>query len=209
VNRRRGFTKNLAQAAPTGDREVTDSAGDEGPQQFVEMRRKLHQICTKVIFKLTPSAWMAQKKLVKSMVGVTGFEPATPTSRTKRSIKINKNRSLCSSAFWLPAKKGAVGLPPIPAMINMQSMINGGRMASMTIRDIDDRLKARLRIQAAQHGRSMEDEARDILRTALSTERTRRGNLVDSIRARIEPLGGVELEIAPREVMREPVNFDT
>ena len=82
-------------------------------------------------------------------------------------------------------------------------------MASMTIRDIDDRLKARLRVQAAQHGRSMEDEARDILRTALSTERTRMGNLVDSIRARIEPLGGVELEIAPREVMREPVNFDT
>lgn len=82
-------------------------------------------------------------------------------------------------------------------------------MASMTIRGIDDRLKARLRIQAAQHGRSMEDEARDILRTALSTERTRRGNLVDSIRARIEPLEGVELEIAPREVMREPVNFDT
>jgi plasmid stability protein len=82
-------------------------------------------------------------------------------------------------------------------------------MASMTIRGIDDRLKARLRVQAAQHGRSMEDEARDILRTALSTERSPRGTLVDSIRARIEPLGGVELEIAPREVMREPVNFDT
>jgi plasmid stability protein len=82
-------------------------------------------------------------------------------------------------------------------------------MASMTIRDIDDRLKARLRVQAAQHGRSMEDEARDILRTALSTERSWRGTLVESIRARIEPLGGVELEIAPREVMREPVNFDT
>lgn len=82
-------------------------------------------------------------------------------------------------------------------------------MASMTIRDIDDRLKARLRVQAAQHGRSMEDEARDILRTALSTGRSRRGTLVDSIRARIEPLGGVELEIAPREVMRDPVNFDT
>jgi plasmid stability protein len=88
-------------------------------------------------------------------------------------------------------------------------MINGGRMASMTIRDLDERLKARLRVQAAQHGRSMEDEARDILRTALSTERSRPGTLVDSIRARIEPLGGVELEIAPREAMREPVNFDT
>jgi len=82
-------------------------------------------------------------------------------------------------------------------------------MASMTIRGIDDRLKARLRVQAAQHGRSMEDEARDILRTALSTERSRTGNLVNSIRARIEPLGGVELEIAPREGMREPMNFDT
>jgi plasmid stability protein len=88
-------------------------------------------------------------------------------------------------------------------------MINGGRMASMTIRDLDERLKARLRVQAAQHGRSMEDEARDILRTALSTEPSRIGTLVDSIRARIEPLGGVELEIAPREAMREPVNFDT
>ena len=82
-------------------------------------------------------------------------------------------------------------------------------MASMTIRDLDDRLKARLRVQAAQHGRSMEDEARDILRTALSTERSRAGTLVDSIRARIEPLGGIDLKIAPREAMREPAKFDT
>lgn len=36
-------------------------------------------------------------------------------------------------------------------------------MATMTIRNIDDQPKARLRIQAATHGRSMEDEARDIL----------------------------------------------
>jgi plasmid stability protein len=63
-------------------------------------------------------------------------------------------------------------------------------MASITIRDIDERLKARLRVQAAHHGRSMEEEARDILRTALSTGRSRKGSLVDSIRARIEPLGG-------------------
>jgi plasmid stability protein len=82
-------------------------------------------------------------------------------------------------------------------------------MASMTIRDIDERLKARLRIQAAHHGRSMEEEARDILRTALSTGRSRKGSLVDSIRDRIEQLGGVELEIAPREAIREPVNLDT
>lgn len=81
-------------------------------------------------------------------------------------------------------------------------------MASMTIRNIDEKLKARLRVQAARHGRSMEDEARDILRAALSTEVARALTLVDSIRARIEPLGGVELEIAPREAMREPVNLE-
>jgi antitoxin FitA len=94
-------------------------------------------------------------------------------------------------------------------MLNMQSLIYGGSMASITIRDLDERLKARLRVQAAHHGRSMEEEARDILRTALAAGRSRRGSLVDSIRARIEPFGGVELEIAPREAIRELVNFDT
>jgi plasmid stability protein len=81
-------------------------------------------------------------------------------------------------------------------------------MASMTIRDIDEKLKSRLRIQAARHGRSMEDEARDILRSALSVEPTKSRGLVEAIRARVESLGGVELEIAPREPMREPVNLD-
>jgi plasmid stability protein len=81
-------------------------------------------------------------------------------------------------------------------------------MASMTIRDIDEKLKSRLRIQAARHGRSMEDEARDILRSALSREPTQSRGLFEAIRARIESLGGVELEIAPREPMREPVNFE-
>jgi plasmid stability protein len=81
-------------------------------------------------------------------------------------------------------------------------------MASMTIRNIDEALKARLRVQAAKHGRSMEDEARDILRTALSSGSARASSLVKSIRARIEPLGGVELEIAPRELMRNPLTFE-
>ena len=94
-------------------------------------------------------------------------------------------------------------------MLNMQSLMFGESMASITIRDIDERFKARLRVRAAHHGRSMEEEARDILRTALATGRSRRGSLVDSIRARIEPFGGAELEIAPREAIREPMNFDT
>jgi antitoxin FitA len=80
-------------------------------------------------------------------------------------------------------------------------------MASMTIRNIDDQLKARLRVRAAKHARSMEDEARDILRAALSVEPVRAQTLVESIRARIEPLGGIALELPAREAIREQVDL--
>lgn len=81
-------------------------------------------------------------------------------------------------------------------------------MATMTIRNIDDQLKAKLRLQAARRNRSMEEEARDILRAALSVEADGSTPLVALIRARIEPLGGIELEIPEREPMRDPVIFD-
>jgi antitoxin FitA len=77
-------------------------------------------------------------------------------------------------------------------------------VASITIRNLDDSLKSRLRIQAAVHGRSMEDEARDILRSALSREPKRKGSLAAAIRARFAPLGGVELPSVPRDAMRVP-----
>jgi len=93
-------------------------------------------------------------------------------------------------------------------MVKMKSLIKEvWAVASMTIRNLDDKLKARLRVQAAKHGRSMEDEARDILRAALSTASSR-VSLVKSIRRRVEPLGGAELQIAPRESIREPVNLE-
>ena len=77
-------------------------------------------------------------------------------------------------------------------------------MASITIPDLDDVLTSRLQTQAAVHGRSVEDEARDILHAALNREPPRKGGLVESIRAKIAPLGGVELPHIPREPMREP-----
>ena len=76
-------------------------------------------------------------------------------------------------------------------------------MASMTIRNLNDDLKQRLRIQAAEHDRSMEEEARAILHTALTPT-----NLAQAIHARFAPLGGVELDILPREPMREPPQLD-
>jgi plasmid stability protein len=77
-------------------------------------------------------------------------------------------------------------------------------MASLTIRNIDEQLKARLRIRAARRGRSMEAEVRSILRDAVTAEPSGPGNLAVAITRRFHSLGGVDLEIAPREPMREP-----
>jgi plasmid stability protein len=66
-------------------------------------------------------------------------------------------------------------------------------MSSITIRNLDDSVKRRLRLRAAERNRSMEEEARDILRCALAQEPEVRGNLADAIRQIIEPLGGVDL----------------
>lgn len=77
-------------------------------------------------------------------------------------------------------------------------------MASITIRQLGDDTKHRLRVRAAQHGRSMEEEAREILRGALASAAAVPLDLGTSIRTRMSALGGVELEIAPREPIREP-----
>ena len=80
-------------------------------------------------------------------------------------------------------------------------------MTSITIRNLDDGLKRKLRLRAAAHDRSMEEEARDILRCALAEEPAPTDNLADAIRRLIEPLGGVELPPFPRGAMREPPDF--
>lgn len=80
-------------------------------------------------------------------------------------------------------------------------------MATMTIRNLDDDLKARLRMRAARHGRSMEEEARGILRSALQAEPLSGRSLVSGIREMVAPYGGVELELPERVPMREPPDF--
>ena len=79
-------------------------------------------------------------------------------------------------------------------------------MASITIRNLDEKTKSRLRVRAAHRKRSMEDEARNILRAALAEEAAVPRNLADAIRRRFRPLGGVELRLPVRQPMREPPN---
>ena len=50
----------------------------------------------------------------------------------------------------------------------------------------------------------MEEEARNILRVALAEGPVTPLNLADAIRSRFHPLGGVELQLSPRQPMREP-----
>jgi plasmid stability protein len=80
-------------------------------------------------------------------------------------------------------------------------------MASLVIRNMEERLEARLRAQAADHGRSMEEEAQDILRTALVEKPSQPLNLAETIRRRLAPLGGFELPEPDRQVLREPPGF--
>ncbi len=74
-------------------------------------------------------------------------------------------------------------------------------MASITIRNLDDALKRRLRIRAAERGRSMEEEVREILRQTVGTSPKDLGR---AIHARFAALGGVELELPERGPRREP-----
>jgi len=81
-------------------------------------------------------------------------------------------------------------------------------MATLTIRNLDAALKERLRVRAAQHGHSMEAEVRDILQDTLNEPERSAGNLYQRIRSRFAPLGGVDLELPPRELAPEPPRFD-
>jgi antitoxin FitA len=81
-------------------------------------------------------------------------------------------------------------------------------MATLTIRNVDAAVKERLRVRAARHGRSMEAEARTILSEAMAADREEaEPNLVEAIRRRFVPLGGVDLELPPAEFVDEPPSF--
>lgn len=80
-------------------------------------------------------------------------------------------------------------------------------MASITIRRLEEGTKERLRVRASRHGRSMEEETREILKVVLTAKAGTERNLAESIRRRFAALGGVEFPDVPREPMRQPPKF--
>jgi len=77
-------------------------------------------------------------------------------------------------------------------------------MANLTIRNIDASVTTRLRLRAAQHGRSMEDEARQILQQAVLPPTSGPEGLGSRIHRRFAALGGIELDIPHRKPSRQP-----
>ena len=76
-------------------------------------------------------------------------------------------------------------------------------MANITIRNLDEQTKARLRVRAAHRNHSMEEEVRQILRAALADDAAASSELAQAIRRRFKPLDGVELSLPAREPMRD------
>lgn len=74
-------------------------------------------------------------------------------------------------------------------------------MAAITIRDIDDDVKERLRVRAAENGRSMEAEARAILERATSRPK-RPKNVAVALMDLADRFDGVELDLS------RPVDFE-
>jgi antitoxin FitA len=81
-------------------------------------------------------------------------------------------------------------------------------MATLTIRQLDQKTKTRLRVRAAHHGRSMEEEARDILRSALTTSSPTKGNLAEAIRRRFASFGGIKISLPQRDAVRKAPGFE-
>lgn len=123
-------------------------------------------------------------------VGLAGSPPASNTALAQQSEK-----------------------PDAPALTAVQAVAyndciaitarRGVSVASITIRNLDDSLKARLRLSAARHGRSMEEEARQILRQSLLREKASRG-LGSRIVQRFAAAGGVDLPEVRRSRPRRP-----
>lgn len=79
-------------------------------------------------------------------------------------------------------------------------------MSTLTIRNIDADIKDKLRLAAAAHGRSMEEEVRTILRSVLTQPAAVKG-LGSRLHARFAAIGGVDLPPPDRSSPARAADF--
>lgn len=84
-------------------------------------------------------------------------------------------------------------------------------MSSITIRNLDEALKASLRLRAARHGVSMEQEVRNILQSTLAAEASAASGLDFALRInqRFKGLGADDLPLPARQQARPLPDLDT
>ena len=107
----------------------------------------------------------------------------------------------------LPSGNSASSQAPLGRFASVASNDSIDSMATLTIRQLDEKTKTRLRVRAAHHGRSMEEEAREILRSALTASSPVKGNLAEIIHRRFAAFGGLEFELPRRDAMRQAPEF--
>jgi len=125
-----------------------------------------------------------------------------PGHQRRAQVMSTTERALCppsNARARRQQRRRAASAPPLDA-VDCDAIIDC--MASLTIRDLEVTTKERLRVRAALHKRSMEEEARTILRAAVAEDDAVK-NLAEAIRERFRPLGGVELSPPPREPIRD------
>src|SRR5947199_404816 len=91
---------------------------------------------------------------------------------------------------------------------SLPSMLNGVRMEQLIVRDLDDGIKRKLQRRAARHGRSMEEEIRDILRDAVKDEGRPRGGFGTEAAKLFRGIGLKKPIRELRGFRLKPVKFD-
>jgi antitoxin FitA len=82
-------------------------------------------------------------------------------------------------------------------------------MATLTIRNLDDDVKQRLRVRAAQHGWSMEEEVRTVLQASVEQDIiSKPGGLATRLMELFKDIDTTGFELPERTPAPDPIHFD-
>lgn len=82
-------------------------------------------------------------------------------------------------------------------------------MSSLTVRNLDESVKNSLRVRAARHGWSMEQEVRQILQKVVAPEQAGQVSFAERVNSRFAGLQVDSLPIPARRIARTPPAIDT